>query len=562
MPYLTRRVRLLLDQWHSGQLLLDPEVQDKIVDDLRAVKVDEDGEPLLDTVSERLRSVARAYHLASEGLGQMEETGASPDPPRPSTTTKQTMDAMRELFTHFERVFFSFTNSRPELFTKGQDFATAIRALGRSWENDRSWADKTQRASASAMSDLVAFYKAKGMYLFNAASEGPGLKAVLGGTQNFTQASESAVRSMVLYSDTVLIADPIYRWVEVEHDAEAFTFPRLLEDLMRLLPLKPLVDAELPIPAIHVFPSFEGSLDRHDVETQDAQERMLMQFFGHYFNATFDDLTEIFNYADRRPQETIEAISASRLLVAPGLSGGEPFDVQLAAIQDHNRRLRSEAYQKSVSHLPPAVLALNTVMERLGPIYHMNENADALGASPLMALSVHWHYYELLANATKAVLTNNGELPQDIIDISKELTSQERCWFGNVPVNVLVDLRTRGEYLDFRRKLGAAMTELRTSTKKTVANNAVMVERALRQVSVEYHKELASLEARYKRGYTPMAIAGWVTIAASFLPFFPVITAGAGVAALGMYLGAKAQEHMERRQLGRTVTGILAATAK
>lgn len=562
MPYLTRRVRLLLDQWKSGQLQLAPEVSDQIANDLSAVDVDENGDPLLETVSDRLRAFARAYYLISERLDRIGKTDTATVSPGPSTTTEHTVDALRELFSHFERIFCSYTNSRPELFTRGQDFATAIRALGRACENDLAFAKRTLHAGNAAMHDLVAFYKKKGMYLFNAAREFGGLKAVLGGTQNFTRASEGAVRSMVLYSDTVMIADPIYKWMEVERSAEAFPLPRLLEDLMHLLPLKPLVDAALPIPPILVFPSFEGYLDRNDVQTQDAQEQMLMQFFGHYFNVRFDDLSEIFDYAYRQPQETIEVIGSSRLLIAPGLTGDEPLDVQLEAIRDHNQKFRSQEYQRGLDRLPPAALMLNTIMERLAPIYHMNENADALNANPLMAQSVHWHYYELLATASKDSLQKEDALPPDILDISKELTSQERCWFGNVPVDVLVDLRRRGEYLDFRRKLGTALADLRASTRNNVASNVVMVERALRQVSIEHHREMANLEARYKRTYTPLAIGGWVTIAASFLPYFPPLTVAAGVAALVGYLGGKAQELMERRQLGRTLTGILAGSAR
>ncbi|MDC0676096.1 hypothetical protein [Nannocystis radixulma] len=552
----------MFEQLESGQLQLVPEVRARIAGDLAAVQFDEQGEPDLETVSDHLRAFARAYFLASESLGQTGNAETVAEKPESTAKSERIDELTRELFAHFERVFCAYTNSRPELFTKGQDFVTAIRALGRSWQNDRTLANRTARAGSNAMAELLKFYKKSGAYLFSATKELPGLKTVLGGTQSFTSASADAVRSMILYSDTVLVADPIYRWVEVDHEAEAFQFPRLLEDLLGILPLKPLIDAKLPIPSIVVFPSFEGTLDRKDVYTQDAQERMLMQFFGHYLNARFDDISEIFSYARRRSNETIEAILSSRLLVAPGATGAESFDTQLEIIRDNNRRFRSASYQESMNKLPPALLAVTTIMERLGPIYHMNENADALGASPLMSLPVHWHYYELLARASRDILTKNDALPRDIVDISKELTSRERCWFGNVPIDVLADLRMRGENLELRRKLGSAISELRASTTATVANNAVLVERALRQIGIEHNKELANLETRYRRTYTPMAIGGWLTIAASFLPFFPPITATAGVAALAGYLGAKAVQHMERYHLGRTLTGILAASAR
>ncbi|WP_434419236.1 hypothetical protein [Nannocystis pusilla] len=565
MPYLSRRVAHLLSHLKSGKLVLSSEQRQELDAELTAVKFDEEGAPILETVSSRLRSWARAYFIASQGLdrieqgqpeGDVEQTITAP------TSNDRTTRTMRELFQHYDNVFCAYTNSKPHLFTKGQSFAAAIRAAARSWESDRGLAERTLRAGSDAMRRLVTFYEESGSYLFRAARELPGLKLVLGGTQSFTDKSASAVRSMALYGDTVAIPDPVYRWVEVEPESEAFPLPRMLQDIHEILALKPLVDADLPFPALIVFPSWEGRLDRYDTQTQDSQELMLMRFFGHHLDAHFEDVSEIFDYAQKHSDDVLAKLAASRLLVAYGANGNEDVATQIEMIRSFIKENRTPEFQAFASRVPPAVLAVNMAMERLGPLYHLNENADEMGAAPLMSLPVHWHFYEHLAKVNEGLLIKDQALPPDIVEITKGLSSSDKHWLGNVPVDILVDLRKRGENQDFRRKLKTQLDELRSVTSSTIAQTVPLVERALQQLATEHERDLTNLRDKYGAIYTPLAVTSWFTLAASFIPFFPALTPLAAVGAISGYVGAKANERRERVRLGRTLTGVLAASAK
>jgi len=62
---------------------------------------------------------------------------------------------------------------------------------------------------------------------------------------------------MVLYTDTVQIPDPIFAMIEAERPEERFHSVQILQEMFFLLRLKPLVDADLGVPPVVVFPSFD-----------------------------------------------------------------------------------------------------------------------------------------------------------------------------------------------------------------------------------------------------------------------------------------------------------------
>ncbi|HRI06369.1 MAG TPA: hypothetical protein PKW35_01065 [Nannocystaceae bacterium] len=513
-------------------------------------------------MSSKLRTWARGYFLVSEAMDRNRPGTTLQGESESATSDERTKSTMRELFSHLDNVFCAYTNSRPELFTRGQSFAAGIQAMGRAMESDSSLARRLFTSGGEAMQRLAAFYEKSGGYLFRAAKELSGLKMVLGGTQSFTRSGIDAVRSMMLYADTIAVPDPVFRWLEVENENEAFRLPRMLEDVLNTLALRPLVDADLPFPAIIVFPSWEGRLDRYDLQTQDSQERMMMQFFCHYFDVDFEDITEIFEFAERNPDKVIEKIESARLLVAPGASGNEAFAAQIEMIRKSMANNRAPEYQNFASKVHPATLAINTIMERLGPLYHLNENAGEMEASPLMSLPVHWRYYELLAAATEGILIREGVIPLEAASVAKSLSFSDRHWLGDVPIDALVELRRRGENREFRRRLGAQLDELRATTPETIDRTTRLVERALRELAAEHERDLEALRAKYSAIYTPLAVTSWFTLAASFLPFFPAITPVAALTAMSGYVGAKLSERAERARLGRSLTGVLAASAR
>src|SRR5207249_431585 len=115
-----------------------------------------------------------------------------------------------------------------------------------------------------------------------------GMKLVIGGTAWFKPTTLQAVRSMALYADTLLVPDPVLPWFEKERPEERFQLVAPLEAVFLMLHLKPLIDADLPHPAILIFPSWEKTLETRDEITRDGIGRIILDFFSHYLDTSFE----------------------------------------------------------------------------------------------------------------------------------------------------------------------------------------------------------------------------------------------------------------------------------
>ena len=560
MPYLQRRVQQLIEDLKSGRLKPLPQPARALQEQVDKLEFGDQGELRLSSVSPELRGMARAYDLAHRAM--------EPEPQRAPTAERvigntEAFALTRQLFNHLGEFFTSVTGTTAANFkSNAGSFPAAVRALGHRMRASRSESQRVEKAFADGTNKLMKFYDEHGASLFQAGKTFPGLKMVLGGQQSFEEHSLAAARSMLLYTDTLLIPDPVYRWLEIEREDEAFRFPRMLEDAHNLLALEPLITKNLPYSALIVFPSWEGRLDRYDVATQDAQELMMVSLFGRYLSAKFDDITEIFDYARSHPDAIIESIIANRLLIAPNGTGDENWEEALVLIRQAHADSRSEKFREMMDKASDAQLAVLTIMERLAPQYHMSENATEMKASPLMSLPVHWHYFKLLADANGGTLVDEGVLSAQAIAVAKGILAEDNQWLGNVPIPALAELRIRGENERFRKKLDDCIKELGAAKEADLENAATTVGRALQHLLVTHNNEVRAIAEKYEKIYAPQAIVSWITLSAALTPFFPALVPSVALGLVATYLGAKTSERMERHRLGQTLTGVLAASAR
>src|SRR5262249_776496 len=150
-----------------------------------------------------------------------------------------------------------------------------------------------------------------------------------------------AVRSMTLYADTLLIPDPVLPWLEKERREERFPLVAPLEAAFLLLHLRPLIDADLPYPAILVFPSWEKTLESKDEATQDGIGRLFLDFFSYYLATRFEDESEIFEFARSQPNEFMRAVAEDELFIAPGGDGTEDIAEAVRLYREHHSHMRS-----------------------------------------------------------------------------------------------------------------------------------------------------------------------------------------------------------------------------
>jgi hypothetical protein len=499
----------------------------------------------------------RAYYLAAESASAVQ---SAPTESVPSAV--ETAQLNRELFQHFERVFEAATGQLPEEFApNGNEFASAVRRLGARMEGNESIARRIARDAPEALAALQEHYSKTNFPRMAGAKALPGSKLVLGGTQSFSGSSLRAVRSMLLYCDTVLIPDPVFPYLEVDRPEEQFGHVLLLQQIFYLARLKPLVDADLPYPAVVVFPSWEKLLEANDPVTQDGQELQVMRLLSHFVGAPFEDLDEVVAFVRKRPDEFISAVSKNRLFVPPEGDGSEPFAKAVALQRESHRRWRSPEFVRRIDALSDAEVALGAIIDRLGPQFHLEENATTLNAAPLLALPQQWHYFRLLRRVETETLVEQNVVTSGTVGLIQALTQPVVQWLGNVPIKDLVVLRRDHENATFRKELDSRLGELGGADEGTLDAVTSRVVRALSTMLAEHGKDVRRITEEYKHKHLETAVASWITLATGIMPWFPVVGPVALATLGGKYIYQKASERLRFNQSRRTLMGFLAAAA-
>ena len=146
----------------------------------------------------------------------------------------------------------------------------------------------------------------EGPEAFRAAQTLGGLKLSLGGQSYFGQSQLNSVTSSLLYADSVLIPDPILPWLESARQDERFRHVKLLQATFVMLHLRPLVDANLLFPACIVFPSWEKSLEEHDLSTWQRSSQLVADFIAHFVNRSLQSYDDVIDFVDFDPEVFVE----------------------------------------------------------------------------------------------------------------------------------------------------------------------------------------------------------------------------------------------------------------
>lgn len=466
---------------------------------------------------------------------------------------KTLLEGQREFFRILAEFFQRATGTTPELFAKPRAFGDTVRATAqtiapRSLEAF-SWFEKTLRSH----------YNALGVQPFADARSLRGVKTVLGGTSRFQGPQLASVRKMALYVDTVLIPDPILPWFEEERREERFRHVLLLETVFWLLRLKPLVDVDAPRPPVIVFPSWERQLELKDEITQTRQRQLFNTVVAAHTNIRTETFDELLDYVRERPSEFMEAVDSARIFWAPGAESVEPLQVALDRYRAHNSEWRSGQWIEQFDTLPPGVFLLNALLERVGPLYHLLENADELTAQPMLCLDAHWFYYEQVATSLQSQLTAGNHLAPQTVAKIKALQSTEVAWLERVPIEGLAKLRADGANETFRRRLddwtvalhGAAVTDLDRVTSEVAAGLRGLLHEHARDIE----KIRGDCQTKHKQTLTSAAVG----LAAIFLPTLaPYLGSAVPLGLLTKYSWDKIAEKSALNRAARSLTGILA----
>lgn len=395
------------------------------------------------------------------------------------------------------------------------------------------------------------------------ASQIPGIKLVLGGGSKFTSSHFNSVKKLLLYSDTILIPDPVLPWLEDERREEKFNRVLLLENTFEILKMKAMIDGKQNPPPIIVFPSWEKTLQAQDQATQDGILGLIVSFLSYYTNQQFTTLDDITAFAKTEEREFLRLVDKYNLFWAPGT--GSPTNIQeaISAYREYLRIWRSPEFAQWTDSLPDGELVVLGISERVQPIYHALENAESLGSQPLFCLDPHWYYYQKTADMLGGKLELNGLLSPRTVAVLRSLMNPEFKWLGNISIENLVVLRANNENAAFRKRLNEFTEHLGEASLEDLDHVAFDVANGINSLLEEHEKEIQKIDDTYARKYG-IDLAG--TAISSAALFQPMLAPLFGIAGPLYYLGKSMydmyQEGEARRKASKSLMGVLASVAQ
>jgi hypothetical protein len=202
---------------------------------------------------------------------------------------------------------------------------------------------------------------------------------------------------------------------------------------------------------------------------------------------------------------------------------------------------------------PDSILLLVGFLERIAPQYHLLENAQELGASPLTSLLVQWHYYKLATRHFEEQLKTLGLIDEQTISTIRAMNQQELSWLGNISVQDLVRLRLDNENESFRKELKNQISELHGANLSDLNRITAEVSRAISSLINKHQRDIREIQQKYQRSYGGTAIAASITLAAAFVPALAPFIGVAPLAIAGNYIIDKLSERADRHKMARSL---------
>jgi hypothetical protein len=470
---------------------------------------------------------------------------------------KKVQDIQSEYFQILDDFFCYATGVDYKKFGNIEQFSEIVRKrakdLGSKGRYAYPWFEKNIRE----------FYSKNKLELFNLSKKIGGFKLVSGGSGRFLETDIEAVRRLLLYSDTILIPDPVLPWFEKKRSEERFQHVLLLKSVFTTLHLKPLINANLTSPAIVFFPSYDKSLEENDSTTQEYINNLIVGLVSYHCNIEINNIDELQKYAQEKSNDFLKKIEASNLFLPPGGSIRDSIQESLTKYREYIKTWRSDEYVKFAEKGNPALLALLGIFERVGPQYHLIENSTELSAHPLISLNQQWHYFQLCSNFFSHNLQTLNLVKPETISLINALRHNRFNWLSNAPFKAIAELRQNNENVTFRKKLAEHIKELHECDLGDIDKVSNEIATGISSLLSEHSTKVKNIADKYARKYTQTAVAAWISLGATIIPALaPWVTMTAPFALISKYAWDKVSEKIERKELSRSLVGVLSSSSR
>ena len=448
-----RRVLILKEQLENGNIHISEHLADDFEKSLLRVRLDKNGEPDLDTVDGRIRSMA----LMAEHMDHRQKM-------KNAISLQQIQEGyfnrMEGNFNHFYKIMIE-NNVSPH------QVANVI-AYG------KQSIDHLDEVIKPILEDLDKFWElvAESGYL-HLEDDYDSIKAVFGGDL-FPSNDENIASKCGIYTDTIILPCPFIRsrhMFDVWDKQQRVYY--LLKHALNILQYKELALTELDKPIIAILPDKE-MMDEFAYEniTKLGEKDALyhaQKVFGREFKS-MEELIEFGKSLDTIEKVTKEIKDPKRVLFDTEFKDSLELQIKHQTESDSSKALRTNN---------PGIIVSMMGFGRMSVCNELLMKSSKVGGIPLIDAPTSWEYFKWkLEYDSERTYPEQDYSKLHIVKGLNGLDSSRLQWIGKIPPKGLIELRKNGAINEIREILLKGIDELVkanqfdfTSTSHKVFNN-------------------------------------------------------------------------------------------
>ena len=167
----------------------------------------------------------------------------------------------KEYFDILMEFFVGVTGKIPKDFCKIDRFPEAVREMGEKYKGNQSKLQSSYNSYPKLEEKLKKLYGKEGIECFKSAKNINCCKVNLGGSSRFYETQLNATRKSILFSDIILIPDPVMPWLETQREHEEFKLVQILQASYFILHLKDMLSVQLAAMKLNVLAGFVSEGD-------------------------------------------------------------------------------------------------------------------------------------------------------------------------------------------------------------------------------------------------------------------------------------------------------------
>jgi hypothetical protein len=387
------------------------------------------------------------------------------------------------------------------------------------------------------------------------------LKTVFGGDV-FPSYTSNIACSVGLYSDTIVLPDPLHRLTTYKAVMQPKGLFRLaIKHALNVMSYRDLALAELDVPIVVVSPDYIADATYRSVMQNAAQADLLRHFsaiFGIRFSsqAELDEFLKVFSDFDSLLKRANEP---SRIL----------FDAEsIAPLSEQFRSYKEDFLKGDEAASKPGYVLKHMVLGRLLVANDAAQRAVQFSGNPLIDAPTSWRYFQWKNEYHERVSRAEPDARRDVL-ISKALSLDggEQRMLSGIPPESLIELRKNGALGELRDLICRGVEDVDAASESDLASVAAHVIENIDNAFAEHAKQLQNLTTSRLKFYGS-DVSRWITvgglsIAAAAIPELRWLAIlGAGGAVLGAskpeeLLARHRELNSESERLKRSPTGIM-----